>query len=802
MESNKKILLTTIGIAVLIVVVTGVTFAFFNYTRTGSSNVIKVGRVYFNTNQSDTINLTNLFPIDPTETGIMNDDTKVGTLEIEITGDTDYDEGIEYLVSSVDSNIYTSNGVLVPISLDVTVDSLGTPNTNYFTARDNTNTSIYKKIVGDTLVGDQMLLVGYIVPNTTSGTIEGIDGSITIKAYLDKNNILISDTYDGTESDNMGTPNSMAQGKTVITTNEWNALQNNGVSFKVKVEANEGIWVNGSLEEIMRIKNYSETLNRGIRDNESSEFVSAQTGIDFGAISSDTNGKGIYMRAGTENDDYPIFYYRGEIEDNNVYFANHCWKAVRTTDTGGVKLIYNGDLADIYSDEITNITNNQITIDTNTSGFVYDETDYSWNATIETSGTQEFSFYLPSGKNYNFIVSGISTQTGGGVVSIYKNNYQIYGTGGGGGSSITGSYTEGSYNNEKISITTNFSGSSLSSPTTLKIKITGSINKIGSGCNNSGNNSGINVNGEIMFSIIDSQTPNSMAHVGYMHGTAYEEYSQDDWINDAKFGSDFTWDGTYYKLAGTIENQPDSYHHYSCNSTNSETLCSNLRYVFGISNVTYYIILQNGKDVDDAIKEMQTNISNSKIKNIIDTWYASNASSMASYTYKLEDTIYCNDRSIGDNNDNGWNPNGGDILKAISFGAKNRSSAADENSTLKNKPSLVCPSKNDSFTVNNSNGNRALTYSVALLTLDEAELAGGVVGLSNDTFYLNSNFNYWLMSPGTFSSHVMIFTVLSGNLNYNILPTNKLGLRPVISIKPGMPVVSGTGTVADPYVIG
>ena len=65
-------------------------------------------------------------------------------------------------------------------------------------------------------------------------------------------------------------------------------------------------------------------------------------GIDFRYPSSDTNGKGLYIRSGTENNTYPIYYYRGAVDNNNVYFANYCWKIVRTTETGGLKLIYNG----------------------------------------------------------------------------------------------------------------------------------------------------------------------------------------------------------------------------------------------------------------------------------------------------------------------------------------------------------------------------------------------------------------------------------------------------------------------------
>ena len=77
-------------------------------------------------------------------------------------------------------------------------------------------------------------------------------------------------------------------------------------------------------------------------DNVKSTYVSSDSGIDFSDISSDTNGKGIYIRSGTENNTYPIYYYRGDIGDNNVLFAGFCWKIVRTTDTGGIKLIYNG----------------------------------------------------------------------------------------------------------------------------------------------------------------------------------------------------------------------------------------------------------------------------------------------------------------------------------------------------------------------------------------------------------------------------------------------------------------------------
>ena len=59
------------------------------------------------------------------------------------------------------------------------------------------------------------------------------------------------------------------------------------------------------------------------------------------------NYNGIYLKNDTKDDDNPIYYYHGNVDKNNVKFAKEgdsdiCWKIVRTTDTGGVKLIYNG----------------------------------------------------------------------------------------------------------------------------------------------------------------------------------------------------------------------------------------------------------------------------------------------------------------------------------------------------------------------------------------------------------------------------------------------------------------------------
>lgn len=72
---------------------------------------------------------------------------------------------------------------------------------------------------------------------------------------------------------------------------------------------------------------------------------------------------------------------------NNVIFANHCWQMIRTTDTGGVKMIYNGE---VDNNQCLNTRSNHIgfvEIDDNTmSSSYYYGTSYDYN-----DSTQLFS---------------------------------------------------------------------------------------------------------------------------------------------------------------------------------------------------------------------------------------------------------------------------------------------------------------------------------------------------------------------------------------------------------------------------
>ena len=111
----------------------------------------------------------------------------------------------------------------------------------------------------------------------------------------------------------------------------------------------------------------------GIRFYEHSDY-----GIDNGY-------SGLYMYIGMENDKHPIYYYRGAVTNNNVLFANFCWKIVRTTETGGIKLIYNG--ISTSDNKCTNTTGDvtQIGVSTFNSG-IYSRNSIGYTF---TSGTEQ-----------------------------------------------------------------------------------------------------------------------------------------------------------------------------------------------------------------------------------------------------------------------------------------------------------------------------------------------------------------------------------------------------------------------------
>ena len=215
-----------------------------------------------------------------------------------------------------------------------------------------------------------------------------------------------------------------------------------------------------------------------------------------------------------------------------------------------------------------------------------------------------------------------------------------------------------------------------------------------------------------------------------------------------------------------------------CNNTGGNSAIATSAFNLNRDNAKY-VGYMYGSSIDDT-----ANTTDSTIKTLIDTWYKNN---MTNYTDKLEDTVFCSDRS--------YTTNG----STLNFATKTR---LDVNKT----PTLKCKNLKDRFTVDINNGNGNLTYPVALITADETVYAGVVLNSANSTFYLKIGTWYVTMSPYDFTSsapHVLYIGsggILKG-ADGGVYDASG-AVRPVISLKPGIAMTGGSGTATDPFIVG
>ena len=233
---------------------------------------------------------------------------------------------------------------------------------------------------------------------------------------------------------------------------------------------------------------------------------------------------------------------------------------------------------------------------------------------------------------------------------------------------------------------------------------------------------------------------------------------------------------------------------YTMNSTSST---ASYQYVYKVTSVTtgsslatigYSVVTYGTTSKENA----QENINDSTIKEILDNWYKINILG-TEYEEYLSDTLFCNDRIVEDY--------GLSNTSNLAYGPERTTYRAYYNNG--NKATLYCTQQNDRFTVNNVNiGNGVLTYSVGLLTSDEAVLAGGSSSYAKTNYYLYTGNWYWTMSPSHFNGyHYTNMREINGS-GYvsNNYVNNSYGVRPVINLKPNS-LKFGDGTVLNPYLV-
>lgn len=427
----------------------------------------------------------------------------------------------------------------------------------------------------------------------------------------------------------------------------------------------------------------------------------------------------------------------------NVKFAGFCWQIFRTTDTGGVKLIYNGEYVNGTGCKAHNTTDTHKGIISSpyTSGDMAGDYMYSDTFTYNTS-TSQFTLVNPVVKNWSnasdkeYILGKYTCKTSSTTSTcstIYfvntphrtTANYVHY-----------ASYTIGDTQNAQIG------------------------------------KSPINANGY------------SPAYVGYSYGdTAYGYVNPSYPTSGSIMGNTVYWNGTNYELresdgtttsTGTRDNDT---HHYTCNTTSATCTGGKVRYYYYNE---YYTELTGGDKIEDAISKMLTNVENkhdSAMKAYLENWYYNNLINYEDYIE--QDAVYCNDRSISDLG--GWSKDG----------SRETTLKFNNYNTI---TSLGCTNNIDKFSVSNTSAQ--LKYPIGLADAPE-------MNLINNSNIRKTSQNYWLVSPPWFSNYhadsrrVAASGSFSTDAVYGIT-----GVRPVITLKASVEYSSGNGSMANPYVIG
>ena len=200
-----------------------------------------------------------------------------------------------------------------------------------------------------------------------------------------------------------------------------------------------------------------------------------------------------------------------------------------------------------------------------------------------------------------------------------------------------------------------------------------------------------------------------------------------------------------------------------------------------------------GSTLNESYEKTTTNENDSNIKKVLDDWYKNNILGISNESV-VADAGFCNDRSVYSGN--GYTATGSNT----NYGPWRRYYQTKQ-------PTLKCPQTNDLFTLSTSEkGNKALTYPIGLITVDELMLSGYADGYINKYAYTYSTNTYWTMSPSYFNTAAL--AAFGFGMNSTGYPygtgwwiIKSFGVRPVINIKGNAKISGGIGISSSPYEI-
>ena len=552
---NKKKRIIIMSILNLLIIVVGVTFAYFAYSKTSSSQKLLAGKIYMKYNGQPEVTINNMVPSNTEPTSFF---------QFTVEGENLSTDTIKYDISVVRGDLPNDKTESLRIAdrfLRFTLKR----------SEDGTNfTDVITNQSYSDLLNGARLYVGNI--GTTSSK---VTYTYRLYAWIGDEVVIYGGRAGVGDYPDTEWPNMFATVKVRVTGDFVNKAINNNLATQIKSKVNE-------------------------------DYVATYSG----------NSNDTYNNRGSET----IYYFTGNDAkaNSNVLFAGYCWQIIRTTDNGGVKLLYNGiaennqcktdrTIKKGINGEGNKTIDNLDTTTTYGTGFTYTENGFRLtgivtNKTWSTDYNDLIGMYTCKGNN-------VSCTTISQIVR-YESNTSAKGA----------TYTIGTLGDKYTIGTSPFNGSY-----------------------------------------------ESPAYVGYMYNKAYI------WKEGVKenvyYGNDVSYANGTYTLAGTTPttvSKPDTTYHYVCDNTDTTT-CSKVRYYITLdtNNIYRYIVLEKGETVEDAIYNMvnyktnqnvdaNINVYNSSIKAYLESWYSQN---LSSYSASIDTTTtYCNERTV--TSLGGWNKNG------------------------------------------------------------------------------------------------------------------------------------------------
>ena len=375
-SKKKQVLLTLIAIISLIVITVGVTYAFFNYAKEGTTdNTIKTGSITFLYTEvsgvGKGISLTEAYPVADSIGKVQVGEGKV--FDFKVTSNISMNSNIGYQVtarkktgstlanSAVKVYLTEVNGTEQELllskysELDQTdkVDSNNFDERILYEATVPANTSNYEK---------NFRLRMWVDENTdfSDGSMNDKTFTLTVNVYADGkvvtgnldttntlDNITVSDctldpVFDSATTEYSCTVKNSVESVTVNATATSTKSKVRGLGAK-----NLSVGVNTLPIRVIaedgseKIYNVNVTRKQAVQNvsifGKKFEVVDAEPTLTTSSNNT-TDASGLYTSIDT-NTGKPTYYFRGNVENNYVSFAGFTWRIVRINEDGTIRII-------------------------------------------------------------------------------------------------------------------------------------------------------------------------------------------------------------------------------------------------------------------------------------------------------------------------------------------------------------------------------------------------------------------------------------------------------------------------------